>query len=50
MGMTKGKGKLVNTLKSKENFYNLIMNEIVTKYLRARIKVLIFFNLDLDIL
>lgn len=47
--MTKGKRTLVNTLKPKGNFYNLIMNEIFTKYPRAGIKVLILFNLDLEI-
>ena len=48
--MTKGKRTLVNMLKLKENFYNLIMNEIFTKYLRSGVQILILFNLDLEIL
>ena len=50
MGLTKGKEKLVNTLEFKYNIYNLIIDELFTKYLTAGIKVLIFFNLDLEIL
>lgn len=42
MGLTKGKEKLVNTLEFKYNVYNLIIDELFTKYLTAGIKVNIF--------